>query len=255
LQLNPEGSTILIGYEPNTNCFAGFDLTKHKTFSTKSPSIQININALRNAVRDGFSFTTKGNDEIAIGFRADQILAYTLNADLLHAQGADAKTIKLLVKAAAFEPIQQQEIQRLPKDRQRIVATISRLSRDSDFRRKVIVAYDRKCAVTGIQLRLIDAAHILPVGAEDSSDEVNNGLCLSPTYHRAYDNGLIYLDNDLSMRINPAKEKELISLKLHGGLDAFKSCLGHEILLPADRKQWPNLEMIKHANKVRRIAA
>ena len=102
---------------------------------------------------------------------------------------------------------------------------------------------------------MIDAAHILPVGAEASNDEVNNGLCLSPTYHRAYDNGLIYLDKDLAMKINPAKEKELISLKLHGGLEAFKSCLGHEILLPADRKQWPSLEMIKKANEVRKVAA
>ena len=139
LQMNPNGPTVLIGYEPNTHCFAGFDLTKHKTFSTKSPSIQINTNALRKAARDGFSFTTKGNDEIAIGFRPDQILAYVLNADLLHAQGADAKTIKLLAKAAAFETIPQQEIQSLAKDRQRVVATISRLSRDSDFRKKSLL--------------------------------------------------------------------------------------------------------------------
>jgi len=34
-----------------------------------SPSIQVNINTLRNAVRDGFAFAGKGNDEIATGFR------------------------------------------------------------------------------------------------------------------------------------------------------------------------------------------
>lgn len=47
-----------------------------------------------------------------------------------------------------------------------------------------------------MQLRLIDAAHILPVGAKDSNDEVNNGLCLALTYYRAYDRCLIYLDEN-----------------------------------------------------------
>jgi len=78
---NPEGPTLLLGYEPNTKCFAGFDLRKHRTFSTQSPSIQININTLREAVRDGFAFTRKGNDEIAIGFRPDNMLSYALNCE------------------------------------------------------------------------------------------------------------------------------------------------------------------------------
>lgn len=60
LPQNPDGPTLLLGYEPNTKCFAGFDLRKHKTFSTGSPSIQININVLREAVRDGFAFCEKG---------------------------------------------------------------------------------------------------------------------------------------------------------------------------------------------------
>ena len=32
-----------------------------------------------------------------------------------------------------------------------------------------MLAYDQRCAVTRIQLRLVDAAHILPVGAEGST--------------------------------------------------------------------------------------
>jgi putative restriction endonuclease len=253
--MNPDGSTILIGYEPDRQWFAGFDLRKHKVFSSKSPSIQININAIHTALRDGMSFTTKGNDEIAIGFRPDQILTYALNAEILHAQGADAKTVALLTKATSEEPITESELAALPKERQKVIQTVEKLARDSAFRRKVIVAYDRKCAVTGIQLRLIDAAHILPVGATGSNDEVNNGLCLSPTYHRAYDRGLIYLDESRKMRINPAQEQHLIGLKLHGGLELFKAPLGNEIFLPPDKKQWPNSALIRKANEFRKIAA
>jgi putative restriction endonuclease len=253
LALNPTGPTILIGYEPNTRCFAGFDLSRHKRFSVNSPSIQISITALHDALQHGFSFTKKGNDEIAIGFRPDQFLAYALNADLLHSRGADAKTIGLLEKAASLQSIKSSELQTLAKDRQRVVATVSRLSRDSDFRRKVTIAYDRRCAVTRIQLRLIDAAHILPVGATGSNDEVYNGICLSPTYHRAFDRSLIYLDEKLRMRINPAQESELVRLGLNGGLGDFKSYLDKRIHLPADQRQWPQPDLIRSANKFRRI--
>jgi len=141
----------------------------------------------------------------------------------------------------------------LAKERQRIVATVSRLARDSDFRRKVIVAYDHKCAVTGLQLRLVDAAHIVPVGAEGSSDEVTNGLCLSPTYHRAYDRGLIVLNENYEMQINRKKERELDRLRLTGGLAEFKAPLGRQIILPADRRQWPSVEYIRGANAFRQI--
>jgi putative restriction endonuclease len=37
LPQNPDGPTLLLGYEPGTKCFAGFDLRKHRVFSRKSP--------------------------------------------------------------------------------------------------------------------------------------------------------------------------------------------------------------------------
>jgi putative restriction endonuclease len=253
LLLNPDGLTILVGYEPNTKCFAGFDLSKHRTFSTNSPSIQIPITTLREALQNGFSFVTKGNDEIAIGIRPDQFLVYCMNAEVLHRQGADANMVSLLTKAAALEDIANEDVEQIGPERKRIVNEVSRLSRDSSFRKKVVTAYDRRCAVTRIQLRLIDAAHILPVGAEGSTDEVANGICLSPTYHRAFDRALIYLDESLNMQINPAKEKELRLLGLDGGLSDFKSYLGQRIYLPLDRHQWPITAFIQAANKFRRI--
>jgi putative restriction endonuclease len=118
----------------------------------------------------------------------------------------------------------------------------------------VLQAYDNRCAVTRAQLKLVDAAHIVPVGSPGSVDRVQNGLSLSPTYHRAYDNGLIYLDADLTMKVNAAKEAELASLTLDGGLAGFKTTLGR-IHLPPDRQQWPSPEYIRRANAVRRIAS
>lgn len=253
LAINTTGPTVLIGYEPNLSCFAGFNIRKHMNFTAGSPSIQININTLHRALQDGLSFATKGNDEIAIGFRPDQFIAYVQHATNLHIHGTSAKIAEMLTKAASLQSIPSEQIKVLPKERQRIVGTVSRLSRDANFRQKIITAYDRRCAGTRMQLRLIDAAHILPVEAPGSNDDVTNGVCLSPTYHRAYDRGLIYLDDSLSMRINPDYEAELAKLHLAGGIASFKGHLDKRIHLPPDKHQWPDVGMVRKANKVRGI--
>lgn len=250
---NKDGSTILLGYEPNLGCFAGFDLAKHTTFTGRSPSIQIPITTLHSALQNGFSFFTKGNNEIAIGFRPDQLLAYISNAEALHHEGADAHMVKLLTQAASSEQILSNDLEQITSERQKIVSVVERLSRDAGFRRRVTNAYEYRCAVTRMQLRLVDAAHILPVGARGSNDEIYNGLCLSPTYHRAYDRGLIYLDETYVMRLNLIKEQELVRVNQNGGLDDFKQYLDQQIHLPADRNQWPNINLIHQANDFRSI--
>lgn len=254
LQLNLTGGpTLLLGFEPNTRCFAGFDVSKHLAFSTKSPSVQIPITALYDALQHGLSFVRKGNDEIAIGVRPDQLLMYTINAATLHREGADADVTQLLTKVSALEEVTDQDVSTLPPERKRLVQTVARLSRDASFRQTVVTAYGRRCAVTRMQLELIDAAHILPVGVAGSTDLVNNGICLSPTYHRAFDRGLIYLDTSLRMRLNPARVKELQDMDLVGGLEDFSRYLDIRIHLPPDRRQWPDTETIRQANEIRGI--
>ncbi|MDE0510476.1 MAG: HNH endonuclease [Gammaproteobacteria bacterium] len=253
LTKNPDGPTLLLGYEPESKCFAGFDLNKHLTFSTQSPSIQININTLREADKNGIAFSRKGNDEIAVGFRPDNILLYSLNSKSLHESGADAAISELLSKTDGFKLVTDDEISALTPERKRVLTKVLRLARDGDFRKKVIDAYDRRCCVTGLQLRLIDAAHILPVGAPGSSDDVQNGLCLSPTYHRAYDLGLIYLTEKRKMVLNFQKKDDLVQLGLGGGLREFKSPLGKRIFLPRSRGQWPGERFIRAANQFRAI--
>lgn len=253
LGLNPSGPTILIGYEPDLGLFAGFDLSHHRTFTTGSPSVQIDIRVVRQSLALGMTFDRKTNDEIAIGFRPDHFVAYVANVVELHRLGRFPDTFRLLQRAASLEPVAQNEIDVLSEPRRRIVETVSRLSRRANFRQQVLRAYGNRCAVTGLQLRLVDAAHILPVGAPGSSDDVRNGIALAPTFHRAFDNGLIYLDPEYNMVLNAAKAEELRTLNLGGGLQQIRDRLSR-IHLPPDRAQWPNVQLIRNANTFRRIA-
>src|SRR5262249_17386557 len=140
LPMNPSGLTVLMGYEPNLGLFAGFDLERHKTFTGDSPSVQIDIRALRQAIDLGLTFDRKSNDEIAIGVRPDHIVDYLNNAVELHRLGRFADTLPLLAKATAQQPIPQAAIAALATPRRVIVETISRLSRLGSFRQQVLNA-------------------------------------------------------------------------------------------------------------------
>lgn len=242
-----------MGYAPDLDIFAGFDLNRHSQFTAGSPSVQIDIDALRTARHTGLTFSRKTNDEIAIGIRPDLFIDYTLHHHQLHRHGVNASDLRLLTMATQGQIIPPESLAPLPAIRQRLVQTVTRLSREANFREQVMRAYANRCAVTGIQLRLVDAAHILPVGATGSSDDVRNGLALTATYHRAFDNGLIYLNEHLQMVLNKRKLAELRAMNLAGGLDLFSAPLGRKILLPPDANQRPMVKFIKAANRYRRI--
>ncbi len=253
LELNPSGLTVLLGYEPNLKMFAGFDLERHREFTQGSPSIQIDIRIVRQALQDGLTISHKSNDELTIGIRPDHFLLYCFNADELHQAGDDASTLSLLEKASRSELVAPIETASLTQERRRVVSEVSRYTRSAGFRARVLQAYSNRCAVTRAQLRLVDAAHIVPVELGSRSiDDVRNGIALSPTYHRAFDRALIFLDKDYNMRLNRDHAEGLHAIGLDGGLDAFKANLG-KIHLPLDKRQWPDVELITLANEHRGI--
>ena len=92
LEMGADGPTVLIGYEPDLNLFAGFDLQRHRTFTTGSPRCR---STARNSAgpKPGLSFHRKSNDEIAVGIRPDMFMAYAMNAQMLHRYGREANVL------------------------------------------------------------------------------------------------------------------------------------------------------------------
>jgi putative restriction endonuclease len=93
----------------------------------------------------------------------------------------------------------------------RVTALVNRTVRDRQFRKRVLDAYDRRCAFTGMQLingggrAEAQAAHIMSVEA-GGPDLITNGIALSGTVHWMFDRGLISLSDEgrilLSHKIN-----------------------------------------------------
>lgn len=72
------------------------------------------------------------------------------------------------------------------------------------FRKAVLSAYDYRCCITGLSLpRLLVASHIIP-WSEDSSNRLNprNGLSLSILHDKAFDIGIITINEDMTVRVS-----------------------------------------------------
>jgi putative restriction endonuclease len=105
--------------------------------------------------------------------------------------------------------------------------------------------------VCGIQLKLVEAAHIIPVNHERSTDETCNGLALCVLHHKAYDQALITVKDDYSILLNQFQIVELKQSKLDEGLSGFSQSLRPLILLPPAVSDRPHIEYIRIANHIR----
>ena len=99
------------------------------------------------------------------------------------------------------------------------------------FRRAILASYNATCCMSGLRVpKLLVASHIVP-WSMDTQNRLNpsNGLCLSALHDRAYDQGLITVLPDFTIRVGEALR--------HAELDPFAQsslaqCQGQAIRLP-----------------------
>jgi len=120
-----------------------------------------------------------------------------------------------------------------------------RFLRDVGFKREVLRNYNNTCCISGLRIdttvniSMLDACHIIPF-AESHDDTISNGLALTPTLHRAFDRGLIALDDNYQILVG----KHFIE-KNHSsyGIKQFEN---KQILLPDSLMKLPSLEKLRH---------
>ncbi len=112
--------------------------------------------------------------------------------------------------------------------------------RGSLFKREIPKIYNNTCCISGmkidavINVSMIDACHIVPF-AESYDDTITNGIALCPNLHRAFDRGLISIDDDYRVVISNKFKEETSNY----GIGIFA---GKQINLPANPKFYPSLE-------------
>lgn len=123
-----------------------------------------------------------------------------------------------------------------------------RRPRDPKFRRRVLIAYERRCAICGDDSLLggdllgLDAAHILwhSYGGPDTE---SNGLALCTLHHRAFDRGAIGLEPT-----GAATLAVLVSRELSGRTGAYRQLVnenGNRIRPPLEREFQPGRRFVE----------
>ncbi len=144
------------------------------------------------------------------------------------------------------------QIEAVPNaQRREIIRTITTKYRERKFRGAILGAYKHQCAFCRVQLSLLDAAHILPVSAPGSTDEIVNGVALCKLHHFAYDGNLVSFDTRYRIAVSRTRVAELEAASRHGGLAKFEAGLRPSLYLPAHPSHRPNPTYIAASRSIR----
>ena len=247
------GKTAILGWCEDLGVFAAYDVERHLGPLGGSPSIQIRQPALEAARLNGLAHHFRGEGEVAFAVKPSYMGIYLSNMEQLHACGSSEEALRLL-EEISNDPnaVDDAEIERrAPEPRKFAVVSAMRAMRDANFKDRVLTAYSNACAMCGTQLRLLDAAHILPAAHPGSTDETRNGIALCALHHRAYDRSLLTFDINYRIHLNESMERDLKVAGLDGGLGNFRDRLYPTISVPPDRTDRPAAEYIEQVNAMR----
>lgn len=113
--------------------------------------------------------------------------------------------------------------------------------RGGAFKRDVPKYYNYTCCISGlkvdatINVSMIDACHIVPF-SESYNDTITNGIALCPNLHRAFDRGLIAIDDNLQVIVSERFVENIDTLY------SIKKLAGISILLPNESRFQPAVE-------------
>jgi predicted restriction endonuclease len=106
------------------------------------------------------------------------------------------------------------------------------------FRKMVIASYDGKCALSGIDAtELLVAGHIIPWSLNPAiRTDPRNGICLNYLYDRAFDRGLIAINEDYSVQYSSCLPEKSV--------DRLMSISTGKLMLPSRFR--PSQEMLRY---------
>lgn len=125
--------------------------------------------------------------------------------------------------------------------------------RSGIFKREIPKIYNFTCAISKMKISttfnasLVDACHIIPFSISQD-DTVGNGISLCPNLHRAFDRGLIFIDENYKVRLNNNFTE---NLKSSYNIQQFE---GERIVLPENPNYRPKIKnLIKHKTSFYKI--
>lgn len=174
------------------------EIIKHAAYIGRSPSAL--AMKLTNIASLDPVITSTGRKGLKGASAADQNMWKEMQDNWENFVLASEKSIASVVNEA------KQDVQPEPADyrgRNKLIQTTARVGQ-SFFRAAILSAYNGKCCITGLsETRLLVASHIIP-WREDDSNRLNprNGLLLSMLHDKAFDLGIITINEDMTIHVS-----------------------------------------------------
>lgn len=250
--LNSRTDVIVLGYFADEKVFTAWNpfLMRDRFNLKQTISLYSRFSVQRKATIDKISTYRDTNGQSIISFLPDYLGLYLENLSHIHLLN-DEELLSLVNNSDKLNTTNQNGFSDFPEGH--LTITHTRYKRDPRFKSIVYSAYDNRCAMCGIQLELIEAAHIVPHSHEKGTDEIGNGISLCALHHTAYDRSLIYFDHEFNILINESKMDYLQKVGLDSGFRKFQGLAFDKIQLPANYTLRPKIENINIANQTRGI--
>lgn len=192
--------------------------------------------SLAEAGRKGWSEDHSASGEIVRCFYPELLPAVV--AALLDDAIPPAVAVQAAIEGSGLAQAAEPDI---PAAAERARRAASTLVRDARFSRRVIIAYNARCAMCGLDADLVQAAHIYPAAAPGSHDEPWNGIALCPNHHLAFDRHIL--------AVHPGTQQIIFSPDIHdrlpdeSAMQAFVASTFGQLAEPADSTARPRAEM------------
>lgn len=250
-QANGE-NILVLGYSADTNAFSAWDPQRivARNPRTQRFSIYTRLSRMRDTRAQGFTGYRDSDGQVVVMFQAEFIGLYAENSAALHL----ATIAQLRRVASRYRRYQAGSLRRAIRlNRRKIEITRRAYPRSPLFRQGVLDAYDHQCAICGIQLDLVEAAHIVPHSHPQGIDDVSNGLALCSLHHRSYDLGLVYVTEDYSIHLNSDRLHHLRQMGRVSGLRKYRRMHRDELILPSADNLLPAPDNLVMGNRIRGI--
>ena len=250
--MNSKTEVIVLGYFADEKVFTAWNpyMMRDRFNQKQTISLYSRFSIQRQAALTKIASYRDTKGQLVLSFLPDYLGLYLENLSTIHLLN-DAELLELVNKSDKLNSENKDGEFDVPEGH--LTITHTRYKRDPRFKSIVYAAYDNRCAMCGIQLELIEAAHIVPHSHELGTDEIGNGISLCALHHTAYDRSLIFFDEDFNIIINELKMEYLEKMGLDSGFRKFKALSFDKIQLPANHTLRPKIANIKLANQTRGI--
>lgn len=190
--------TVLLGYVSleGEMVVAAWDPGRKAEYAY-SRSLQVKESTLDEARRTGVDQQSVHGREIVAAFRPEFLPEYLAGLSSLHSEAVLATPDRS--SAAAGQPTVPEDA-RGPRERRPTRGT--RAVRDIRFKAYISDHYS-ECAICGISASaVLEAAHLIPVTDERSSDHPSNGVQLCRNCHRLFDAGYLLIRPDYTVEVS-----------------------------------------------------